>query len=221
MANEPPPWVIEAARKVGASSPCAKSKRGAVIFNPEEADRILDGRTALEQANISGWSLEGAQSGTLRTAAHNRPPAPMVCTGTEACRANCGKLCNHAEALAILYSNEYGGDQAECEMVHVKVVDGKVVAGGPPSCWQCSRLILETGLRGIWLYEENDECPSDNCPLCTGEMCNQCHSPSPEDPCEHAADERHKGVNRPDGLWRYYPAEQFHRLTLRNEGIRQ
>ncbi len=221
MADEPPPWVIEAARKVGASSPCAKSKRGAVIFNPEEADRILNGGTALEQANNSGWSLESAQSSTMLSAAHNRPPAPWVCTGSEECRKNCGKICNHAEALAILYSN--GESLDEYEMVHVKVVDNKVVAGGPPSCWQCSRLILEAGLRGIWLYEKNDgdECPSPRCPLCAGEACDRCPSPSPENPCEHSTDERHADHPIPDGYWRYYPAEQFHLMTLRNEGIRQ
>lgn len=218
--DSPPEWVVEAARKCGATSPCLKSKRGAVIFHPENAERLLDGRTALEQANMSGWSRELAQESTILTAARNCPPAPMTCTGTEECRRNCGKLCNHAEALAILDANESGA-LADYEMVHVKVEFGKVVAGGPPSCWQCSRLILAAGLRGIWLYEKNDECPSDQCPLCLGEQCAQCHSPSTENPCEHAADERHKGVGREDGLWRYYPAEQFHLTTLRNEGIRQ
>jgi hypothetical protein len=41
----------------------------------------------------------------------------------------------------------------DCELVHVKVVDGLVVAGGGPSCWQCSRLALEVAVAAVWLYE--------------------------------------------------------------------
>jgi hypothetical protein len=36
-------------------------------------------------------------------------------------------------------------------MLHVKVVKGIATISGPPSCWQCSRLILEAGIAGMWL----------------------------------------------------------------------
>lgn len=41
-------------------------------------------------------------------------------------------------------------------MLHVKIVDGDVVPGGGPSCWQCSREVLDTDLGGVWLYEHDN-----------------------------------------------------------------
>lgn len=41
------------------------------------------------------------------------------------------------------------------EMLHVKIdTSGKLVAGGGPSCWQCSRDALEARIAVVWLYEE-------------------------------------------------------------------
>jgi hypothetical protein len=44
---------------------------------------------------------------------------------------------------------------SDVSMLHVKIdpMTSKVVAGGPPSCWQCSRMLLDSQIRGIWLYE--------------------------------------------------------------------
>lgn len=45
-------------------------------------------------------------------------------------------------------------------MLHTKVVfeGGQWVSvpGGPPSCPDCSKLILEAGIDGMWLVEERD-----------------------------------------------------------------
>lgn len=38
--------------------------------------------------------------------------------------------------------------------VHAKVEGGELVAGGGPSCWQCSKFLLSVGVSGIWLYEK-------------------------------------------------------------------
>ncbi len=48
------------------------------------------------------------------------------------------------------------GIAPRCDLVHVKIGDdGRLVAGGLPSCWQCSRAILDCGfIDGVWLYEE-------------------------------------------------------------------
>ncbi len=43
---------------------------------------------------------------------------------------------------------------SECEMLHVKSVDGKAVFSEKPSCWQCSKLILASGLPTMWLYQK-------------------------------------------------------------------
>jgi len=41
------------------------------------------------------------------------------------------------------------------EMIHVKSVDGQKVYSLQPSCWQCSKLILGTGIKYMWLYLES------------------------------------------------------------------
>ncbi len=132
---------LEAAATVGSSSPCAKSKRGVVIFT---------------------------RSG-LVAAGYNHPPAPMRCDGSTACREHCNKLCIHAEDDAIQHliaidprgqyacswTGEIIGHRAEdtgLQMLHVKVVDGHAVPSRAPSCWQCSRTILGSGkIDRMWL----------------------------------------------------------------------
>lgn len=40
-------------------------------------------------------------------------------------------------------------------MLHVKVdASGQMVVSGPPSCDQCSKLILRAGIAGVWLLHE-------------------------------------------------------------------
>lgn len=81
---------------------------------------------------------------------HNRPPPGFACDGGATCREHCGKLCVHAEQAALLHCT----DAAGAEMLHIKVVDGRAVSSGPPSCWQCSRLILAARVSGVWLLHE-------------------------------------------------------------------
>lgn len=127
-------------------SPCEKSKRGAAVY------RDLPGRPT---PFVMGTGYNGAPTDLIGTVA-------FTCDGSERCRELCGKRCVHAEARAIreaLQDPEYGAS-GMADLVHIKVIDGKPVAGGPPSCWQCSREILDAGIRGVWLYEvresEND-----------------------------------------------------------------
>lgn len=152
---------IAAARHAATLSPCAKSNRGAVVFDPNTG-RIV-GR---------GW---------------NHQPIGYACDGSAACRAACGELCIHAEDAAIraVPSNLLlDGQMHGLDLVHVKVVDGQVVPGGGPSCWQCSRLVVDVGIKGVWLYELHEIAylPSDPVP----------------------------------GKWRFYRADEFHRLTLQH-----
>lgn len=118
---------LQLAVSVAQQSPCAKSKRGVVIWKPGEKP-IAYG--------------------------FNHPPFPMVCDGSDTCRKECGKICVHAEQDALLNCRQrspYG-----CEMLHVEVLaeDGKPVSSGPPSCWQCSKLILQAGIKGVWLLHD-------------------------------------------------------------------
>ena len=59
---------------------------------------------------------------------------------------------------AYLYLDEL----RDAELVHVKVEGKRVVPGGGPGCLQCSRLIVETAIRGIWLFELEDIDPPFN-----------------------------------------------------------
>lgn len=134
----PPMEAVHAAEVEAAQSPCAKSKRGAVIF---------DTRTL------------GIVGG-----AYNRPPLSLACDGSSECRTSCAKRCLHAESLAlrlwqaVLDVQRDPGDPitdpAVFDLVHVKIDhDGRVIAGGGPSCWQCAREVLDAGLGGVWLFE--------------------------------------------------------------------
>ena len=119
---------LDAAVKVAMRSPCMKTQRGVVIF--------------------------GRDMGVIASG-FNYPPKPYKCTGTDACRAACKKICIHAEMAALLDGRLWAWGWGRCEMLHVKVVDGEPVASGPPYCWQCSRHILENRfIEKMWLLHE-------------------------------------------------------------------
>lgn len=142
---KPPDYVIEAARKAAIQSPCKKSNRGVVLYNPELHDHW-------EKGYIATVSERDRQ--VIAGVGWNGPPKHFLCDGSPECKANCGKFCVHAEVRAIRAAGILD-DVHDLVLVHVKVsVLGIVVAGGPPSCWQCSREILDVGLRGVWLYEQ-------------------------------------------------------------------
>ena len=118
---------------VALDSTCAKSKRGVVLFS--RAHGVLS----------SGY---------------NGPPAPFSCDGSDRCRVACGKICVHAEMRAILaldsHARKVHAKMNSLEMLHVKVdKDGYAVPSGPPSCWECSRHILEAGISYMWLLHED------------------------------------------------------------------
>jgi deoxycytidylate deaminase len=122
-------WALELAVEAANQSPCQKSQRGVVIWRPGFAGYTV------------GW---------------NHQPAPFECDGSEHCRSNCGKLCVHAEAHALLQANEPLGGFS---MLHVKTRFGKPYPSNQPSCWQCSRLILASGITTMWLLRRGPEYP--------------------------------------------------------------
>jgi deoxycytidylate deaminase len=114
---------------IGSQSPCAKSKRGVVVFQ-----------------------TGGAMPAQFIASGCNGPPPPFTCDGSAACRANCGKVAIHAEDRAI----RGAGPLAEgADLLHVKVENGRAVASGGPSCWQCSRTVVDAGIEGVWLLHED------------------------------------------------------------------
>lgn len=124
----PPRSAIDAAIAAARQSPCSKSKRGAAVFHPATT--------------------------TVFGVGFNGQPGVFACTGSELCRQNCGKLCVHAESRALRHANakHWTGDLFGLEMLHVKVVDGMLVPSGSPSCWQCSREVVDSRLSAMWLY---------------------------------------------------------------------
>ena len=189
--SAPPDYVIEAARLAAVRSPCDKSKRGVVLFCGED--------TSDECVVVAGEGFNG-------------PPPGFECGRSDACRQGCAKLCLHAEDRAIRQALvEWSAPPLnDLELLHVKVVDGVVVPGGGPSCWQCSRLVVEVGLSGVWLYEADVS------------RCLECKLF--EDSSRRVEDRVKRcqecGSNlTPFVSWRFYTALDFHRETLRACGI--
>lgn len=182
---------LELASLVAIGSGCDKSKRGVVVFH-------RDIPTALGVG-------------------HNHPPAPMRCDGSDLCRAECNKICVHAEQAAILDVCRADGIREGSQLLHIKVMpfpwpneppwfiwrNGPIylpVPSGPPSCWQCSRFVLEAGIAKVWLA----------------------HAPatSPPDVGNTSSEKNRKArvAWLANGL-RCYTALEFHRLTLEHHQL--
>lgn len=113
---------IDAAFVAALESRCAKDQRGAAVWHPNH--------------------------GHL-TAASNGPPDPFSCDASDACRAACGKLAVHAEMRAVNrhLRTATGFATTGMHVLHLRVVDGRAVTSGPPSCITCSRDMLDAGVR--------------------------------------------------------------------------
>lgn len=128
----------------------------------ESLNLVFDEQWALQQA-IERANLSNCQSkrGVIIwhrkigfiAGGYNAPPKPKICNGSNACKANCSKTAVHAEQQAIINAFNLTVPLSECEMIHVKTVDGKAVTSEKPSCWQCSKLILAARIRYMWLYQ--------------------------------------------------------------------
>lgn len=201
----PPNVAIARALDAAGLSPCAKSQRGVVAY--------VTGTDGSPQVISRGF---------------NGPPGLLPCDGSPSCRTDCAKRCVHAESRAVRDLVHHRTPQ-RIHLVHVKAVDGELVAGAGPSCWQCSREILDIGIGGVWLYEAqrwHDEVPCDTCNLKTiiaqgagtDCVCSRCKSAGRHPGLLELA--RGKTIYAPDsGEWRFYSADEFHRTTLVECGI--
>ncbi len=125
-------WALDKAVSTAKNSNC-KSQRGVIIW-----DRTF------------GFVSEG----------WNAPPKPFICDGTDKCRSNCAKTAVHAEQAALMKLPAYFIKHPmqslhHLEMLHVKIVGDEAVISEKPSCWQCSKLILASGIKSMWLYEKS------------------------------------------------------------------
>lgn len=148
VGEAPPDNVVGLAVAYANKSGCAKSHRGVALYHAPHLPK--------------GW-LEGRP--WLPIAACNAPPWPFRCGRNNAhmpksyrdgvCPDHCSKLAVHAEQAVLIKAMKEGMPiNRVAVMVHVKTVGGKLVHSGGPSCWQCSKLMVEAGVLGIWLYHE-------------------------------------------------------------------
>lgn len=82
---------------------------------------------------------------------YNHKTAPFICDQSKKCRKLCPQDAVHAEQHALLHAGVVFG----MEMLHIKTVDGLLVPSMGPSCLQCSKLILASGIVGMWLFHHN------------------------------------------------------------------
>ena len=133
----------DAAIAAACASPCQKSRRGAALWTPGAA---------------RCWTAFNA-------------PAVGTCDGSEACRASCRRICAHAEQVVLLQAGRLHARGAE--LLHIKVVPCtrvlperhelhavqvdtfEAAPSGPPSCAECSKLIVTAGVAGVWLFHED------------------------------------------------------------------
>ncbi len=146
----PPAWAIEDALTIAGQSPCQKRKVGIAIYRCE---RGLDGGRELVASTLAAgyngppWIPDG-----------DDPGIEGACDGSAACRRDCARRCVHAEARAIDALVDGLRDQGRrLRLVHAKLDDhGRLMACDGPSCIDCSKMILDRGLGGIWLYERHE-----------------------------------------------------------------
>lgn len=119
-------WALERAVEAAKNSKC-QSKRGVVIWSRYTG--II----------TSGW---------------NAPPAPFKCNGSDECKATCSKTAVHAEQAALMALIDDMFESDNLEMLHVKIINNEAVISEKPSCWQCSKLILASGIHSMWLYQK-------------------------------------------------------------------
>lgn len=92
-----------------------------------------------------------SKDGILIGSGFNNQPYPFYCDGSEACNKNCGKTAIHAEQAALLSAREC---VLGAWMLHVKAKQGKPCASMAPSCLECSKLILASGI--AWMHLLHD-----------------------------------------------------------------
>jgi hypothetical protein len=128
LVAQPPQVAIDAAIAESVKSPCAESKRGVAAYR------------ALPYPHVVARG-------------HNAQPPGFACDGSDACRSACAKLCVHAEQAVLAQEFSSPRFAEPVYLVHVKTVDGVLVASGGPSCDRCSCLVAaDRRVRGVWLY---------------------------------------------------------------------
>jgi len=196
----PPSWAVQQAVEAAKMSPCQKAKVGIAVYACER--RLGDGQELVHETKAAGhngppwwptWSID-----ELESSGPMSPRARPLCDGSVACRRDCSRRCVHAEAraldaiLPVLFHRS-----RLLRLVHARLDSSGVLAAcDGPSCGECSKMILDRGIGGIWLYER--ALVPDTTPELVG-----------------------SGVMVESACWRYYPALEFHDATCQRLRIYQ
>jgi deoxycytidylate deaminase len=78
----------------------------------------------------------------------NHRPGGEACDGSEDCRASCRREAVHAEQVLVVSTANLDG----ADVIHVKSIDGALVASGGPSCGECAKLLRAAAVAAVWLY---------------------------------------------------------------------
>ncbi len=124
--------IINLAVEEANNSPCAKSKRGAVVFDKD--------------FNILG-------------SGHNHPHRGSHCR-PDHCYGICRIFTVHAEEDAIdkviaKYRQTYPEVLSGASILHIKSIEGRSSISGDPSCSRCSGVSIKHDLREFILLHEN------------------------------------------------------------------
>lgn len=142
-AAGPPSFAIHRAEQAAVDSGCRTSRRGVAVY--WSARDIGGGRELV-------WDIPGGQ-GT------NGPPrGASPCDASDACQRDCGRRCVHAEVRAFLATVSCGAwcPRDRLRVVHVKIgLDGWTIPSGGPRCLPCATFLLDQGVGGVWLYEQD------------------------------------------------------------------
>jgi len=128
--------MLEAVAQAGYAS-CGKDKRGVVI---------------VKEGKVIGQGANG-------------PPPGFVCSPPY-CEGICTVYSVHAEMRAIAYAvkHGFGQDLQDSRMYHARTIEGFLVDSRKPRCAQCSKHLIEFGIRdfvlkhaeGYFLYPSDE-----------------------------------------------------------------
>lgn len=107
-------------------SPCAKSRRGAVVF----------------------------KDGQILGKGNNSPKDDKFCI-PPICYPICSEYCDHAEANALKDAISKGRDVEGASMFHIKVKGRAPVVSDDLSCLKCSTLVCEANIGEFILYQSS------------------------------------------------------------------
>jgi deoxycytidylate deaminase len=133
MSEVIPPEVLQVALEQSFQSVCL-SQRGSVI-----------------------WTENDRSHPTILGKGYNRHVG-LGCTRDAVCKANCCDKAVHAEQVALMDAlwNSLHMLNKFTYALHAKTVNEALVPSGPPSCEECSKMLLASPLRihGVYLYHE-------------------------------------------------------------------